>query len=562
MSTILQPTTSATAAFVHTGKPERRKRTMLYWTGIVLCFLLVSACILGLWVWSVIPAQQGRPVALQQELFAPPAQTLPEDPRFLSKTATELAAMIRSGEATSTEITRHFIARIKNHNHRYNALIWLREEEALADAARADAAIANGDTVLGPLHGVPITIKEQFWVKGSPATLNTKMFGMIAPEDGALAVSLKRAGAVILGTTNVPFMLSDYQTHGELYPTASNPYDTTRTPGGSSGGGAAAVAAGFTAGELGSDMGGSVRVPSAFCGLWGLKPTYGALNQTHGGWPDTTRIQRRLAMAQPGPLARAPEDLTLFWDALKQMPIDPRFQRPIDRPAATTRSLNDYRFAWAEEWGDEHYMATVGADVRDKLHTLLRSLGKQGATLTNDIPAIHAELQHNFFATFALVHGEDKPWLLRKLMTQQMQVLDPGNGSFAGYEDAMDDNSDAHWERVSAERERLTAIWEGFFREHDFLIMPITYGAAFTKCETGSPLEGDNGPVRYMEYVPFGGVINATGHPTLSVPMGLNADGMPIGLQVVGPLHSEEELLHLAMLLKPLVPGFVPPKAL
>ncbi len=533
--------------------------TTLKWTGIAIGGLLLLAVLLGAWAWSVLPAPQGTRVALQTELFESPVQLLPEDARFHYRSATELAAMIRSGEATSTEITRHFIARIKNQNHRYNALIWLREEEALSDAGRADAAIANGDTALGPLHGVPITIKEQFWVKGSPATLNAKMFGLVAPEDGALAASLKRAGAVILGTTNVPFMLSDYQTHGELYPTANNPYDTTRTPGGSTGGGAAAVAAGFTAGELGSDMGGSVRVPAAFCGLWALKPTYGALNQTHGGWPDTTRVQRRLAMAQPGPLARAPEDLTLLWDALKRTPIDPRFQRPIDRPAATDRTLSAYRFAWAEQWGDEQYTASVGADVRDKLHTLLGILDKQGAALTNDVPAIHAELQHNFFATFALVHGEDKPWLLRKMMTQQMRMLDPGNGSFAGYVEAMNDNSDGHWERVGAERERLTAIWDRFFQEHDFLIMPITYGAAFTKCATGSLLQGDNGPLRYMEYVPFGGVINATGHPTLSVPMGLNADGMPIGLQVVGPLHSEEELLHLAWLLKPLVPDFVPP---
>jgi amidase len=409
---------------------------------------------------------------------------------------------------------------------------------------------------------VPITIKEQFWVKGSPSTLNAKMYGFVAPEDGALVQSLKRAGAIILGTTNVPFMLSDYQTHGEVYPTASNPYDTTRTPGGSSGGGAAAMAAGFSAAELGSDMGGSIRVPATFCGLWALKPTYGALDQTHGGWPDTTRVQRRLAMASPGPMARVPEDLTLLWDALKQTPIDPAYQQVITRPRATGRTLRDYRFAWADQWHEENYTAQVGRDMKEKMHQLIDSLKGHGATLENTVPTIHADLMRCFFATFAMVHGEDKPWLLRQLMTQQMRAIDPGTGTFASYAEAMSDTSDAHWQRITAERVRLTGIWEDFFQQHDFMILPVTYGAAFTKCESGTQLYGDNGPMPYMQYAPFAAIINATGHPTLSVPMGLNAQGLPIGLQVVGPLHSEEELLHLAQLLKPLVPGFIPPKEL
>jgi amidase len=532
---------------------------VLKWTGLVLALLLLLACLLGVWAWTVLPGVQGAPVSLQSFLFTPPAAPAPEDTRFHYRTASELAAMVRNKEATSTEITRAFLTRIKNRNHLYNALIWLREEEALADAARADAAIARGDTALGPLHGVPLTIKEQFWVKGSPSTLNAKLFGFVAPEDGALVRSLKQAGAIILGTTNVPFMLSDYQTHGEVYPPAGNPYDTTRTPGGSSGGGAAALAAGFSAGELGSDMGGSIRVPAAFCGLWALKPTYGALDQTHGGWPDTTRVQRRLAMASPGPLARAPEDLALLWEALKHTPIDPRYQAPIDRPHATTRTLRDYRFAWAEQWPDTHYTAQVGGDVRARMHTLLEKLRGAGATVVDTVPPIHADLMRCFFATFALVHGEDKPWLLRKLMTHQLRALDPGTGTFASYAQAMDDTSEVHWQRITAERARLTALWERFFQQHDFVVLPVTYGAAFTRCAQGAPLPGDHGPLPYMAYVPFGAIINATGHPTLSVPLGLNAQGLPIGLQVVGPLHAEEELLHLALLLRPLVPGFIPP---
>jgi len=530
------------------------------WFGYGIATLFLIAIVLGIWIYRSLPAPMGSPVVLQHELFAPPAQMHTEDPRFNFHSATELAAMIRSGQATSTEITKAFIARIKNHNHRYNALVWLREEEALADAAAADAAVARGDTSLGLLHGVPLTIKEQFWVKGSPSTLNSRQFGFVAPMDGALVQQLKRAGAIILGTTNVPALLSDYQTHGDIYPTANNPYDTSRTPGGSSGGGAAAVAVGFTAGELGSDMGGSIRVPAAFCGLWGLKPSYGALNQTHGGWPDTTRVQRHLAMASPGPLTRTPQDLALLWNVLKETPMDPMHQQPIHRRSASDRPLHSYRFAWTADWKDASYTAHVGKDAVRALNTLLHTLRTQGATTTHAVPAIHADLMRCFFATFASVHGEDKPWLLRKLMSKGMEVLDPGTGTYHAYVDALNDMTEDNWQRISRERERLTAIWEKFFEEHDLMILPVTYGPAFSKCELGSELPGDHGPLRYMAYVPFGGVINATGHPTLSVPMGLNDKGLPVGLQIVGPMHSEEELLHLALLLEPLVPGFIAPK--
>lgn len=540
-------------------RTRSRKRRLLMIVGYVLGSALLVIIGLGIWAWSVIPKPQGAQVHLQQALFAPPARPLPEDARFIYRSATELAAMIRERRATSEEITRAFIARINNHNHRYNALIWLREEEAIADARRADAAIANGDSLLGPLHGVPITIKEQFWVKGSPSTLNTKMFGFVAPMDGAAVESLKRAGAVILGTTNVPFMLSDYQTQGEVYPTASNPYDTTRTPGGSTGGGAAALAAGFTSAELGSDLGGSIRVPSAFCGLWGLKPTYGAINQTQGGWPDTTNATTRLALASPGPLARAPEDLRLMWDALRATPIDPRFQKPIERSEATARTLGQYRIAWMDEWGTPHGPIRVGQDVKQKLRMLIDSLRAHGATVERTAPDMYEELQRSFFGTFGGMMAENKPWLLRKMITAQMSGLDPGNGSFAEFAASMSDASDERWRNVGAERARLTERWVQFFRDHDLLVLPITYGAAFTKCETGSAVPGDDGPVPYTAYAPYTTIINAAGLPSLAVPMGLNQAGLPIGLQIVGPPHSEEELLHVAMLLKPLVPAFTPP---
>src|ERR1043165_8290479 len=211
-------------------------KKVLKWTGIIIGIPVLLLLIVGLYLFSTLPKPIGGPIALQKELFQKPEKPFPVTGKFTYKSAVELATMIRNHEATSVEIVTDFVNNIKNNNYKYNAFIYLREKEALEDAKNADELIAAGDTSK-PLLGVPICIKEHYWVTGSPSTVNAKMFGFIAPRDAAIVQQIKNSGAVILGTTNVPFMLGDWQTQGEIYPTASNPYDTTRTPGGSTGGG-------------------------------------------------------------------------------------------------------------------------------------------------------------------------------------------------------------------------------------------------------------------------------------------------------------------------------------
>ncbi len=538
-------------------------KKILKWTGIVFGALLVIAVAFGAYVYSIIPPPVGKPIVLQQELFAKPPQEFPMAGKFIYKSATELAAMIRRREATSTEIVTEFFAHIKNNNHKYNALIWLREEEALAEAKLADEAVARGDTAQ-PLLGVPVTIKEMFWVKGSPCTLNAKMFGFIAPRDGEVVQQIKNAGAIILGTTNVPFMLSDYQTHGEVYPTANNPYDTTRTPGGSTGGGAAALAAGFTPLELGSDLGGSIRVPAAFCGLWGLKPTFGAVNITQGATPDTVTKLSRFALASPGPLARTPEDLELMWNVIRDTPIDERFQHKVDWQPASNKTLNEYKIAWIDEWPRESESVKVSSEVKEMLNALLAALQQHGVAVEKIAPDIaYDDLVKMFLGSFGYMMGEGQPWLLRKFMQMGMQNMNDGSPNFAAFDEGIMDASDAGWNKIQIEREALIQKWEGFFKQHDFFICPITYGAAFKKCATGSSIQGDEGhTVKYMAYVPYAYILNATGHPAVIIPMGLNQQGLPIALQIVGANYSEPELLHFAKLLQPLPPGFVKPQSL
>lgn len=540
-------------------KPRTKK--ILKWTGIVLGSLILIAVALGLYVNSIIPKFNSVPVVLQNELFQKPPQPLPMQGKFIYKSANELSMLIKNHKATSVEIVTEFINNIKNNNYKYNALIYLREQEALQEAKLADDAIAKGDIMNKPLLGVPVTIKEMFWVKGSPSTLNAKMYGFIAPRNALIVEQLKKAGAIILGTTNVPYMLGDYQTIGEIYPIASNPFDTTRTPGGSTGGGAAAVAAGFSPIELGSDLGGSIRVPAVFCGLWSLKPTYSALNITDGTSPDSAFVYNRMALVSPGPLARTPEDLELMWKVLVNTPIDTRFQKPTEWKLSSTKNLGEYKIAWMDEWNTANGTVKISNDTKQKLSVLIDSLKQHQVITDRKAPDIYSELDKMFLRTWGYQFGENQPWLLRKFIQMDFQKIDDGNGNLKPFNDAIMDASDEGWKQCEADRKVLIEKWEGFFNDYDFFICPVTYDAAFKKQESWKPIVADDGnTISYTKYIPYAYIINSTGHPALTIPLGLNSKGLPMGIQVVGKNFSENELLHFAKLIEPLLPSFQQPK--
>jgi amidase len=542
-------------------KPRTKK--ILQWTGIVFGSLVLIAVAFGLYVNSIIPKFDSKPVVLQKELFQKPPQPFPMEGKYIYKSASELAAMIRNRQATSVEIVTEFLNNIKNNNYKYNALIFIREQEALEDAKKADSNFTKGDTINKPLLGVPVTIKEMFWVKGSPSTLNAKMYGFTAPRNAEVVNQLRNAGAIILGTTNDAFMLADYQTQGEVYPTANNPFDTTRTPGGSTGGGAAALAAGFTSLELGSDMGGSIRVPSVFCGLWSLKPTVGAVNITDGSSPDSAFVFTRMAMASGGPMARTPVDLKLMWEVLRNTKLDTRFQKPIDWKPSSQKPLAQYKFAFIDEWKTMDNNVKISDVTKQKLTTFIDSLKQHNVVAEKNAPDIYNELQKMFLSTFGSMMGENQPWLLRKFIEMDFAKTDDGSGNFESFSNAIMDGSDKGWKKIQADRQALINTWEDFFKQYDFFICPVTYDAAFKKGESWKPINAEDGTtVKYMNYVPYSYIINATGHPTITVPLGLNKQGLPIGIQIVGRYYSEPELLHIAKLVEPLTPKFQKPNGL
>src|SRR5499425_2300224 len=224
------------------------------------------------------------------------------------KSAVEIARLIHEREVRATEALEHFLARVEKYNPNLNAVIWLDVGRARERAKAADAALAKGE-VWGPLHGVPMTIKESYNVAGSPTTWGDPKLANNVTETSALAAErLENAGAVLFGKTNVPLMLADWQSFNAIYGTTNNPWDLTRTPGGSSGGSAAALAAGLSALELGSDIGASIRNPAHYCGVLGHKPSWGIVplrgHSAAGGLAMTD-------ISVAGPLARTAEDLAL-----------------------------------------------------------------------------------------------------------------------------------------------------------------------------------------------------------------------------------------------------------
>lgn len=529
-------------------------KRILKWTGLALGALVVLIGGLAGYLYSQKPKPIGERPALQTELFTQPKAQLPVEERFLYASAVELASMIRSKQATSLEIVRAHIHAIKNSNFRTNAYVWLFEEEALAAARAADERVARGEAV-GLLHGVPVSVKEEFWVKGKPNTMNAEMFqGFTAPRNGEAVEALLEQGAIILGTTNVPNMLGDLQTFGDIYPTGKNPYDARRTPGGSTGGGAASVAAGMAPIALGGDMGGSIRIPAAFNGIYGLKTTEGTIGSGAREFPGEPGNPKYRRMMVAGPLARSVDDLELAWNAL--ISKWPDRKRQMLEPKT---KLADYSVAYFDEWRFRNDRMFVGQDVKGQLSSLAAALKVKQVAVHQDQPPGFEEmmLMHRMLSVYLMF--ENVPWLIRQFMVREFRKADSRRFQFDEVLARMGDLNTGEYDQLLRRRQGLANQLEAFFRKYDVLIMPVTPGPAIAHNPDHEAIMLDGHKINYFDYFYYPLCFNVTGHPAVTIPMGLNRDGLPIALQVVGPLRSERRLLEFARLIEPLHTGFVRP---
>ena len=474
------------------------------------------------------------------------------------QSAAAIAGAIRERRVGCEELLELHLQRVARHNKALNAIVVLDAERARLRAREADAAIARGES-LGPLHGVPMTVKEAFDVEGLPTTWGVPALrDNIAGANAASVDALLAAGAVIFGKTNVPLLIGDWQTFNVLHGTTNNPWDTGRTPGGSSGGAAAALAAGMSALELGSDIGASIRNPAHYCGVYGHKPSFGVVPQHGHGIPGA---QVPIDILVCGPLARSAEDLALALDLL----VGPE---PFDRPAWTIRlprprktTLGEYRVALMLE--DPN--CAVDREVCDRLQSVADAAARAGARVDDKArPRIDMRRAHALYlqllrgATGALV--SDEAHVQARAKAAKLGLDDQSYGARV-LRGAVQEHRD--WFAASVERQALRAQWARFFESFDVLLCPVAASAAFPHDQKRERVDRRiivNGHEEdYNAQLFWAGIASLPNLPGTAAPAGRTAAGLPVGVQIVGPYLQDHSTIEFARLLAQATEGFVPP---
>ncbi|MDP3083569.1 MAG: amidase [Rubrivivax sp.] len=474
--------------------------------------------------------------------------------------AHELAARIRRGELSAVALLQLYLDRIARLDPQINAVPVLDAERAMLRAEAADAALARGEN-WGPLHGVAMTVKEAFNVTGLPTTYGLEAFrDNIARSDALTVQRLQAAGAVIFGKTNVPASLADWQSFNPVYGTTNNPWDLTRTPGGSSGGSAAALAAGFTALELGSDIGASIRNPAHYCGVWGHKPTWGVVPLAgHELRPRECADNFDIAVA--GPLARSAFDLALAMDVLcaPLSAMTPLGRVPLawqDRGTPPRRARVAMLFDDAE--------AEVDHSVQRALHRLTDFLRSQGVVVTEGLrPVDSAEANDVYTHLLRAATGAHYDAATYDQAQQRARGYAAGDSSHPARHYRGNTMTQRDWVQFNERRMRLQRQWAAFFEQHDLLICPVATTPAFQHNPQGErwdrmiPVNGHTQPSTDALF--WAGYPGVVGLPATAVPLGLSDDGLPIGAQIIGPLFADPDCLRFAQWLECEYRAFVAP---
>jgi amidase len=475
-------------------------------------------------------------------------------------TAGETADAVRKKRVSASEILNVMFQRIDRHNPAVNAIIWQDREQATARAKQADDALAKGSDS-GALHGVPVTIKESFAYRGSPSTWGLPSLRDANSPRTAVAVErLESSGAIVVGKTNVPVMLGDWQTYNPIHGTTNNPWDLTRTPGGSTGGGAAALAAGLGCLTIGSDLVGSIRIPAHFCGVYGHKPSLELVSLAGfqpGPWDGSPGYAMDLSVA--GPMARSARDLALALNVLGGPNGADAKAWTWRMPAPRHPRLADFRIGYVL---DDGALAPVASDIGALYETTLSELSKAGAKMERGWPpGIDPRAQMNVFS-----------YLLFALLTADMND-DARERSRKRFEKNPNDivaaaavEPHARWLHETQRRLAVRALWQRYFESHDVFLLPTAFTAAFPH-DHSEPI--DNRVVETPEATrPYARDMGAwispatlAGLPATVAPVGRTRAGLPAGIQIVAPMWEDGTSIEFADLLSELVGGFTAPPA-
>ncbi|MGY4396407.1 amidase [Sphingomonas sp. UYAg733] len=430
----------------------------------------------------------------------------------MERSALETAAVIRSGESSALLECEAAIDRIEARDGPINAVVVRDFDRARAQAAEMDRRLAAGDTA--PLLGVPMTIKESYDIAGLPTTWGFEAHrGHLAQKDAVAVQRLKAAGVVFLGKTNVPVSLADLQSINPVYGRTNNPHNHAHVPGGSSGGSAAALAAGMVPLEYGSDIGGSIRVPAHFCGVWGHKSTFGVLPTEGHFFPGTDGARAVLSVI--GPLARDGADLALAFDLVADVP-QPR--STIEGPRGLrVLLLTDHPLAKA----DPAIVAAI-----EKAASALAAAGAQITRKTDLLPDL-AKQQGGY---------------MRMLAIAMARGIAPAGGTPATL---------VQWFDMMDDQARNTRAWVRLFEDFDVVFAPVLGSAAFAHDDTELRIrtlliDGEQTP--FAAQFAWPGLATYPGLPATAVPIGTTADGLPIGMQVIAAPHRDHTAIAVARL--------------
>ena len=460
--------------------------------------------------------------------------------------AWRLADMTRAGEIGCVELLDFYLDRVARLDGQLNAVV-VRDFERARDRARV---LDNQADRSAPLFGVPMTVKESYDLRGLPTTWGFKHLREHRATEDALAVRrLEGSGAVVFGKTNVPVALADWQSFNPIYGSTNNPWDVSRTPGGSSGGAAAACSAGFCGLEMGSDIGGSIRVPAHYCGLFGHKPTWGLVSPRGHS---TTGAAAMTDISVVGPLARSARDLNLAIAAVAGPdPEETGMQYAL--PPPRTLKVSELRVAvWSHQEGQTTSRETVAMVERAGAH-----LAGLGATVDFAArPAIDpAEAYHLYLMLLDSALSSRLPPEAIARRRERLAALKDDDLSADAVMLRATDIGHGAWLALNEQRTRMRRAWSAFFRAWDVLLCPVIATPAFKHQHVEDmlsmrPLSVDGGDMPYSEQLFWPGITCGFHLPATVAPLGLSAEGLPIGVQIAGPYFGDLTTLAVAGMLE------------
>jgi amidase len=464
-----------------------------------------------------------------------------------------LAVEIREGNISSYQIVSAYIEQIEKQNNTYNAIVLLNKEQSLKRAKEADLAIANGE-IWGKLHGVPITIKDNYKTKGLTTTAGYLPLKDNVPDlDAEIVKLLLSEGAIIIGKTNLSVLAMDMQADNPIFGKTNNPWDTTRTSGGSSGGCATALAIGMSPLSFGNDLAGSIRLPSAYCGIYGFKPTFGVVSLIGIQTDPNEKVNGLKSLAVAGPLARNIDDLKLGLQIIAQTTTTDRRLIPLNQ-YTDTLSVKNLKIAWTDEFGG----VPVDNEIKNAIRDYVEKLEKAGAMVVKTVPEL------NFYQAW-------KSW-----------------GSFVGMQGGYNTSNFFKWlglpftkgvlkdvpmhqnivKPISVEKymiainiqDTMITIMENFLNEYDVFICPVSSVKAFKHHAPSksygnfsiynNPLPVNNEEIHYyMATQAYTTPFTLTESPVLSMPIALSENSLPIGIQVIGKRYEDFKLLEIGKVL-------------